>query len=161
MLVNLFRFLRNFEFDEQKAYDALLDTVQWRRDNGVAAMTWESVAHEFFEGGFAFFRGQDKLGRPMAVVRMRHFPQFSDKTRSLTEYIQPYACLVMEIARKIMRDITHDREQKGIEPALVSQMVVIIDIGKAPFIPVVSDHKYIHTFIHCRAYGELIRLPCL
>ncbi|ORZ02642.1 CRAL-TRIO domain-containing protein [Syncephalastrum racemosum] len=143
--VNVFRFLRNFEFDEQKAYDGLLDTVIWRRDNGVGAMTWESVAHEFFDGGFAFFHSQDKLGRPMAVVRMRYFPQFSDKSRSLTEYIQPYACLVMEIARKIMRDITHDREKKGVEPALVSQMVVIIDIGKAPFIPV--EAQLIQTLV--------------
>ena len=108
-------------------------------------MTYESVAGEFFDsGGFAFFHKQDKLGRPVAVVQMRYFPQFHDKSKSLTDFIRPYACLVMEIVRKIMLEITWNNRnnQKNDDSnksfVLVSQIAVIIDIGKAPFIPIVS-----------------------
>lgn len=139
-VVNLFRYLRCCDFDEKKTETAILDTIQWRAEHGIGHLTWESVAPEFFgDGGFAFFHKQDRLGRPVAVVRMRYFPQFRDKSKILTELMRPYACLVMEIARKWMRDITLARERDPDEPRkLVSQIAVIIDIGKAPFIPIVS-----------------------
>ncbi|KAG2216463.1 hypothetical protein INT45_006534 [Circinella minor] len=140
--VTIFRFLRDSEFDETKAHEKLLDTIRWRQELGVPRMTYESVASEFFDsGGFAFFHKQDKLGRPVAIVQMRYFPQFQDKSKSLTDFIRPYACLVMEMVRKIMLDITWDNRKNQMNDkkksySLVSQIAVIIDIGKAPFIPI-------------------------
>ncbi|CDH49652.1 major sperm protein [Lichtheimia corymbifera JMRC:FSU:9682] len=135
--VTLFRYLSGSQFDETKAHERLLDTIRWRQEKGVARMTYESVANEFFDdGGFAFFHKQDRLGRPIAIVRMRYFPQFRDKSATLTELMQPYACLVMEMVRKIMLDITCNNQYQGDPCPLVSQMAVVIDIGKAPFIPV-------------------------
>lgn len=115
-----------------------MDTILWRQENNIAHLTWQSVPTEFFENGFAFFHKHDRLNRPVAVVRMRYFPQFRDKSKTLTDLIRPYACLVMEMARKMMLDITEEREQRGEARVLVSQIVVIIDIGKAPFIPIVG-----------------------
>lgn len=115
-----------------------MDTILWRRESNIAHLTWQSVPTEFFENGFAFFHKHDRLNRPVAVVRMRYFPQFRDKSKTLTELIRPYACLVMEMARRMMLDITAQREQQGEAQVLVSQIAVIIDIGKAPFIPIVS-----------------------
>ncbi|KAI8143682.1 CRAL-TRIO domain-containing protein [Fennellomyces sp. T-0311] len=144
--VTIFRYLREGNFDETTAHERLLDTIRWRQEYGVSRMTYESVASEFFDcGGFAFFHKQDKLGRPVAVVRMRYFPQFQDKSKSLTELMRPYACLVMEMVRKLMFDITWDNRTNGEPCALVSQMAVIIDIGKAPFIPI--DAQLIKTMM--------------
>ncbi|KAI9271780.1 hypothetical protein BDA99DRAFT_556993 [Phascolomyces articulosus] len=144
--VTVFRYLRDSDFDETKAHERLLDTIRWRQEQGVARMTVDSVASEFFDGGgFAIFHKQDKLGRPVAMARMRYFPQFQDKSKSLTDFIRPYACLMMEIIRKEMLDITCRNRNKMMEErgkeynkscVLVSQMAVIIDIGKAPFIPI-------------------------
>ena len=149
LVVTIFRFLRDSQFHETKAHEKLLDTIRWRQELGVPRMTYESVAGEFFDsGGFAFFHKQDKLGRPVAVVQMRYFPQFHDKSKSLTDFIRPYACLVMEIVRKIMLEITWNNRnnQKNDDSnksfVLVSQIAVIIDIGKAPFIPIVSYYHY-------------------
>ena len=137
-IVTLFRYLSGSQFDETKAHERLLDTIRWRQEKGVARMTYKSVANEFFDdGGFAFFHKQDRLGRPIAIVRMRYFPQFRDKAATLTELMQPYAWLVMEMVRKIMLDITCNNQYHGDPCPLVSQMAVVIDIGKAPFIPVV------------------------
>lgn len=132
------------DFDAERAYEWLLDTIQWRRDQSIADMSYISSASYFYSdtsGGFAFFHKQDRLGRPIVVVRMRYFPQVpKTSTISLTELIRSYACLVMEMARRIMLDITRQREQEGLSCALVSQMVVIIDTAKSPFIPIVSAY---------------------
>ncbi|KAI9485013.1 hypothetical protein BDB00DRAFT_792412 [Zychaea mexicana] len=146
--VTVFRYLRESGFDETTAHERLLDTIRWRQEHGVARMTYESVASEFYDGGFAFFHKQDKLGRPVAVVRMRHFPQFHDKSKSLTDFIRPYACLVMEMVRKVMLDTTWNNRRNNNDSkscALVSQMAVIIDIGKAPFIPI--DAQLVKTMM--------------
>lgn len=144
------------QFDATKAHERLLDTIRWRQEKGVARMTYESVANEFFDdGGFAFFHKQDRLGRPIAIVRMRYFPQFRDKEATLTELMQPYACLVMEMVRKIMLDITCNNQYHGDPCPLVSQMAVVIDIGKAPFIPVVwfCIHQVGSLFVNSRLFG--------
>ncbi|KAF7728902.1 hypothetical protein EC973_005297 [Apophysomyces ossiformis] len=128
--VTLFRFLRDSDFVEETAQKRLMDTIFWRISQDIHNMTWRSLANEFYDQGFAFFHKQDKLGRPIAVIRMRYFPKFRDK--SLSEYMKPFACFVMEIARKLMWAQTCERN----ESFLVSQIAVIINIDKAPFVPV-------------------------
>lgn len=134
--------MKEADYNVERAYEWLLDTVRWRRDQSIADMSYISSAGNFYSetsGGFAFFHKHDRLGRPMVMVRMRYFPQLpKSSTTSLTDLIRPYACLIMEMARRLMLDITRQREQEGISCALVSQMVVIIDMAKSPFIPIVS-----------------------
>ncbi|GAA5799638.1 hypothetical protein HPULCUR_005054 [Helicostylum pulchrum] len=137
--VTIFRFLKDTDFDLDKAMERLLDTIEWRRENGIGRMTYQSIASEFFEGGFAFFHKHDLIGRPVAIIQMRHFPKFKDKTKSLTEFMKPFACLVMEMARQITRDLTRNNEIENNQPILVSQISIIIDIAKAPFVPVDSS----------------------
>ncbi|CEP07334.1 hypothetical protein [Parasitella parasitica] len=140
--VTLFRFLKDSDFSQDTAVERLLDTIQWRRDQKIGRMTYQSIAPEFFdEEGFAFFHKQDRLGRPVAVIQMRHFPKFKDKTKPLSEFMQPFACLVMEIARQLTRDLTRKNEMDPItdRPMLISQIAIIIDIQKAPFVPIDSS----------------------
>lgn len=161
-LVTIFRFLKEADYNVERAYEWLLDTVQWRRDQSIADMSYISSAGNFYSetsGGFAFFHKQDRLGRPIVMVRMRYFPQMpKSSTTGLTDLIRPYACLIMEMARRLMLDITRQREQEGISCALVSQMVVIIDMAKSPFIPIVSACCYVSQYND--AYGWLnYRMP--
>lgn len=137
----MFRFLKDSEFSEDETVRRLLDTVQWRAENEIGSMTYESIASEFFHEGFAFFHKQDLLGRPVAIINMRHFPKFQDKTKPLSHFMQPFACLVMEMARQITRDLTSRNERENVttdRPVLISQISIIIDIAKAPFVPVDS-----------------------
>ncbi|CAO3592239.1 unnamed protein product [Absidia cylindrospora] len=74
---------------------------------------------------------------------MRHFPDFGGL--ALSDTIPPFACLVMEIARKWTRDLTRRNEQHRLKntsnneahdlPVLISQIVVVIDISKSPMVP--------------------------
>ncbi|CAO3700549.1 unnamed protein product [Rhizopus stolonifer] len=134
--VMIFRFLKDTNFSQEETMAKLLDTIRWRAENKVSRMTYQSVTPEFFENGFSFFHEQDLIGRPVAFIQMRHFPKFVDKTKSLSDFMQPFACLVMEMARQITRDKTRENEEKGKAPTLVSQISIVIDIAKAPFVPV-------------------------
>ncbi|KAI9473912.1 MAG: CRAL-TRIO domain-containing protein [Benjaminiella poitrasii] len=139
--VTLFRFLKDSDFSEDKAVERLLDTIEWRKEQKIGRMTYHSVASEFFDNGFAFFHKQDLIGRPIAVVQMRHFPKFNDN-RPLSHFMQPFACLVMEIARQLTRDLTRENEAKKDKDSfvvLISQITIIIDVAKAPFVPIDSS----------------------
>ncbi|KAI8636488.1 CRAL-TRIO domain-containing protein [Parasitella parasitica] len=139
--VTLFRFLKDSDFSQDAAVERLLDTIQWRKIQKVGRMTYKSTAPEFFDEGFAFFHKQDLLGRPVAVIQMRHFPKFKESNKSLSDFMQPFACLVMEIARQLTRDLTRKNEEDHItdKPVLISQISIIIDIQKAPFVPIDSS----------------------
>ncbi|RCI03699.1 hypothetical protein CU098_010047 [Rhizopus stolonifer] len=140
--VNLFRFLKTSNFDLDKAASRLLETVQWRIELGIDDLCYQDCMDFYQTEGFAFFHGTDMLGRPLIFVRARYFPKkFVDHAKSITENIRPYACLMMEIARKLTWDLTRDREI--IKEPIVTQMTVIADITKAPFIPV--DVELIRT----------------
>ncbi|KAI9257635.1 CRAL-TRIO domain-containing protein [Sporodiniella umbellata] len=127
---------KDAEFAKEETIAKLLNTIQWRAEKKISRMTYQSVTPEFFENGFSFFHKQDLIGRPVAIIQMRHFPKFSDKTKNLSDFMQPFACLVMEMARQITRDKTKENEDKGAKPSLVSQISIVIDIAKAPFVPV-------------------------
>ncbi|KAI8353644.1 CRAL-TRIO domain-containing protein [Choanephora cucurbitarum] len=134
--------LKDTEFSEDETVRRMLDTIEWRKEKQVARMTYQSVTPEFFGHGFAFFHKQDKLGRPVAVIQMRHFPTFQDKTKNLSDFMIPFATLVLEIARQITRDITRENEAQSNSPVLVSQIAIVLDIAKAPFVPVDSSLMY-------------------
>ena len=138
-LVTIYRFLKDTEFVEDETIERLLDTVRWRLEHHIGTMTYQTIASEFYDQGFAFFHKQDKLGRPVAIIQMRHFPKFKDKTKALSDFMQPFACLVMEMARQITRDLTKKNKEQNMTPVLISQISIIIDIAKAPFVPIDSN----------------------
>jgi hypothetical protein len=102
-------------------------------------LTFEECASFFGQTPFAFFHGLDNTGdHPLLFVRLAYFPTL-DKNKTLTEQIRPYACLMMEMARKFTWDMTCDRALRGESCILVSQFVVLVNVSKAPFIPAVSS----------------------
>ncbi|SAM09180.1 hypothetical protein [Absidia glauca] len=136
--VTLFRFLKDSEFDETLAYGRIMDTILWRKEMNMDQISWDTIHSSFYnhdQPAFAFFHKQDRFERPVAVIRMRHFPNFGGL--ALSETIPPFACLVMEIARKWTCELTRLNEQGGERglPVLVSQIVVVIDISKSPMVP--------------------------
>lgn len=158
ILVTIFRFLKDSDFDEEKTYQRLIDTILWRKEMNISQITWETVHPSFFKSTdhvYSFFYERDLLGRPIAIIRMRHFPDFGNE--KLSDTIPPFACLVMEIARQWTLDLTRQNELKqqqkeheidldddNIESnnpsILVAQITVIIDIAKAPMIPLVNKN---------------------
>lgn len=77
-------------------------------------------------------------------MRLRYFPrEFRDPTKKLVYHIQRYACLMMEIARKLMWDMTCERQQRGESCILVSQMTAVVNLSKAPIIALVRLFYFI------------------
>lgn len=140
-VVTIFRFLRDAQFDLNKAHERLLETISWRIENEIADLTIESCI-EFFEnpeGAFAFYYNTDRSNRPLIFVRLRYFPhEFRDPTKKLIHHIKNYACFMMEIGRKLTWDMTCDRQKKGEACVLVSQMTALVNIQKAPMLPLVN-----------------------
>lgn len=106
-------------------------------------LTWNTIHPGFYNPdnpAFAFFHKQDRYGRPVVVVRMRHFPDFGGL--GLCDTMPSFATLVMEMARKWTLALTRQNEERE-DPAdssvLVSQIVVIIDISKSPMLPLVRE----------------------
>lgn len=114
----------------------MLATIQWRLKEKVDSIRFDSLPIELLDSGLVFFRNYDKLNRPIAFVRLRQFPKFSQG--SLLDNIKPLLIYVLETARKLTRDLTKQREQDNASEPLSSQIAVIIDIKSAPFLPLVS-----------------------
>jgi hypothetical protein len=101
-------------------------------------LTFEDCAPFFDQNALAFFHGLDNTeNHPLLFVRLASFPTL-EKHKTLTEQIGPYACLIMEMARKLTWDMTCDRVNRGESCVLVSQFLVVVNVSKAPFIPAVS-----------------------
>ncbi|KAG2202108.1 hypothetical protein INT47_008080 [Mucor saturninus] len=133
--VTIFRFLRECQFDFNKAHERLLKTISWRIEQGIADLTMDSCVEFFEKGALAFYKNTDKCGRPLICVRLRFFPrEFRDPTKKLVYHIQRYACFMMEIARKLMWDMTCERQKQGEACVLVSQMTAVVNLLKAPII---------------------------
>lgn len=116
--INIFRFLKDSNFDKQRTLQRLTDTIHWRLKNDIQALDYHQHI-EFFQG-LAFFRHQDQMGQPVLSVRLRYFPVQSNSA----DRIGPYAALIMEIARKL----TLSRQ--------LFQITVIVDISQAPLIAI-------------------------
>ncbi|GAA5810265.1 hypothetical protein MFLAVUS_003685 [Mucor flavus] len=140
--VTIFRFLRECKFDLDQAHERLLKTISWRIENSIADLSFESCI-EFFEnaqGAFAYFHKTDKSSRPLIFVRLRYFPtEFRDPTKKLVHHIERYTCLMMEMARKLTWSMTCDRENKDEACVLVSQITAVVNIQKAPMLPLDAE----------------------
>ncbi|KAL9549430.1 hypothetical protein MBANPS3_005212 [Mucor bainieri] len=138
--VTIFRFLRECKFDFDQAHARLLDTISWRIEYRIDHLTYEDAIEFFDQNGFVFFHGTDNTAsHPLVFVQLRYFPKQFKEKKSLTEHIRPFACLIMEMARKLTWEMTCDRENKGEPCALVSRMTVLVNVSKAPLIPIDAE----------------------
>ncbi|EPB92928.1 hypothetical protein HMPREF1544_00002 [Mucor circinelloides 1006PhL] len=138
--VTIFRFLRECKFDFEQAHARLLDTILWRIEYKVDHLTFEDAIEFFDQNGFVFFHGTDNTAsHPLVFVQLRYFPKQFKEKKSLTEHIRPFACLIMEMARKLTWEMTCDRINRGEPCALVSRMTVLVNVSKAPLIPIDAE----------------------
>lgn len=159
-LVTIFRFLRECQFDFNMAHERLLKTISWRIEQGIADLTFDSCIEFFEKGALSHYQNTDKSNHPLVFVRLRFFPKdFRDPTKKLIYHIQRYACLMMEIGRKLMWDMTCDRQNKGEACVLVSQMTAVVNLLNAPIIGLVSPclHKLEGVLILVTQDGEIIK----
>jgi hypothetical protein len=113
------------------------ETVEWRRDVNMADLSFRDCP-EFVQNEFAYIStATDITHRPVVFLTLQNFP-LPPKKRALADHIQPFACLLMEAARKLTYDISKKLEQEGRDIQLVSQVTIVVNIAKAPLIPIVS-----------------------
>lgn len=137
--------MRECKFDFEQAHARLLDTILWRIEYKVDHLTFEDAIEFFDQNGFVFFHGTDNTAsHPLVFVQLRYFPKQFKEKKSLTEHIRPFACLIMEMARKLTWEMTCDRINRGEPCALVSRMTVLVNVSKAPLIPIVSS-RFLYT----------------
>lgn len=141
--VTIFRFLKDSKFSKEETIQRLFDTIQWRLDHQVDILDYRDCIEFYEKGCLAFFNKQDKSGQPLLFVRLRYFPTEINSKPKLSEHIRRYSSLMMEIARRLTWDITREKEEAEELYPLKSQITVIVDISKAPMIPI--DKEIIST----------------
>ena len=63
-------FLRDRSFDVDEAYDKLSTCLRWRRESGIAHVSWEDVRTEAQTGKAYLHEHLDVYGRPALVIRV-------------------------------------------------------------------------------------------
>lgn len=96
----LLRFLRARNFDLDKAFEMMVETLKFRtsfQNKGVEAITSRDCIYEMSTGK-CFFHGRDKGGRPICILRSR----FHDPNKSETPESERFAVCTMEYGRKLL-----------------------------------------------------------
>ncbi|KAI8981879.1 hypothetical protein BDF20DRAFT_863739 [Mycotypha africana] len=150
--VTIFRFLKEADFDEEVALQKLDKVLAWRIEQHIARLTYQDCSAFFSEdGALTFFHKVDISGHfPLVFVKLANFPSskrlYATNTRSrntrrrkLVNYVQPYACFVMEMARKLTWDMTKERMKRNEQYVLVAEIMALVDVSKAPMIPIDAE----------------------
>jgi hypothetical protein len=154
-LVSIYKFFRRAQWNKTRAKELILDTVLWRIGSSVAyagtkapqanspenreRLQGESLAHlrlsslrtdsnsPLKQGLFYFLPGtNDKYGRPVAVMRLRHLRFDEDYVRGLKEYV----ALTVEIGRRLCWEETLKLwEENGYGKDVVLRYSVILDLN--------------------------------
>jgi hypothetical protein len=109
----------------------------------VDKLSYKHLAAELFDSPFVFFHKQDKLQRPVLVINVQYLPQFDSS--EFAEQLRPFMILIMEMARKLTRDITLVREDRGEDLPLVQDLVIIVNLANAGRVPIVRFHQQLET----------------
>ncbi|ORX43862.1 CRAL/TRIO domain-containing protein [Hesseltinella vesiculosa] len=124
--------------DAARAYDMVVQTTEWRLQENVDDLTWHQYP-PWFEQPFAYFHSFDRLGQPIAIVHVSAFPTDALAHHDLAAYLQQYASVMMEIARRWMWEETQTRQATGDPMPLALELTVIVDLHNAPFL--VLDYR--------------------
>lgn len=131
----------------------MLKNIRWRLDNEVDTLTFKTLPSELFDSPFVFFHKQDKLQRPILVINVQYLPKYDSSV--FVEKLRPFMILIMEMARKLTRDITMVREDRGEELPLVQDLVIVVNLANAGRVPMVLLKPILHVISIREIYADL------
>jgi hypothetical protein len=134
--VTLFRFLLRNSYSLPTTLSLVLENIRWRLKSRVDKLSYKALPSILFDTPFVFFHKQDKLHRPVLVINVEYLPTFDSS--EFAERLQPFMILMMEMARKLTRDITMVREERGEELSLVQDLVIVVNLANAGRVPMVN-----------------------
>ncbi|KAI9099880.1 hypothetical protein DFS34DRAFT_616358 [Phlyctochytrium arcticum] len=132
----LFRFLKKYKYDITAAHSAFLSHIDWRLQNDLPNQSLASVtpnARHYLQKGLFQFLRTDKLGRPVAILNLRHYnknqsPQLLETNSAGTaaartqmqnssgppdyEDMRSLFVLSMEVARRLVQSLNEEFQRR-------------------------------------------------
>lgn len=144
--MTLFRFLLETNYDYDRAYEKLIDNIEWRIEEKVDQLTWHDFQDWLQHGFVSYHPRYDCFDQPIAILRLRHFPLtiYQQDKLSFSEKIKSFACFMMETARKwtwyeTVKKMKMKQQEKNKNNDnffyLTLQLNVIVDMANTPFLP--------------------------
>ncbi|CAO3632681.1 unnamed protein product [Cunninghamella echinulata] len=144
--VTLFRFLLETNYDYDKAYEKLIDNIEWRLEEKVDQLTWYDFQDWLQHGFVSYHPRHDCFDQPITILRLRYFPLtiYQQDKLSFGEKIKSFACFMMETARKwtwyeTIKKMKVKKQEKNKDKNtffyLTLQLNVIVDMTNTPFLP--------------------------
>lgn len=137
-LVTLFRFLLRNGYSLPTTLSLVLGNIRWRIKHNIDSLAYANLPSQLFENPFVFFHKQDKLQRPVLVINVQYLPKFD--SNEFADQLRPFMILMMEMGRKLTRDITKVREERGDDLPLVQDLVIIVNLANAGRVPMVRPN---------------------
>ncbi|KAI8577274.1 hypothetical protein K450DRAFT_282783 [Umbelopsis ramanniana AG] len=131
--VTLFRFLLRNAYSLPTTLSLVLGNIRWRIKHNIDTLAYTTLPSQLFENPFVFFHKQDKLQRPVLVINVQYLPKFD--SNEFADQLRPFMILIMEMGRKLTRDITKVREERGEDLPLVQDLVIIVNLANAGRVP--------------------------
>ncbi|KAG2187055.1 hypothetical protein INT44_003283, partial [Umbelopsis vinacea] len=131
--VTLFRFLLRNGYSLPTTLSLVLGNIRWRIKHNIDSLAYANLPSQLFENPFVFFHKQDKLQRPVLVINVQYLPKFD--SNEFADQLRPFMILMMEMGRKLTRDITKVREERGDDLPLVQDLVIIVNLANAGRVP--------------------------
>lgn len=138
--VTLFRFLLRNSYSLPTTLSLVLGNIRWRLKRSVDSLSYSDLPAHLFDNPFVFFHKQDRLQRPVLVINVQHLPKLDSS--EFAEQLRPFMILIMEMARKLTRDITKVREERGEELPLVQDLIIIVNLANAGRVPMASGFSF-------------------
>ncbi|KAL0089102.1 hypothetical protein F4703DRAFT_1839393 [Phycomyces blakesleeanus] len=109
----------------------------------------------YFDTPCIVFDKVDRMGRPVIVLYPRNFP-LSGTTTAAQSSIGSLTCLLMEVTRQYMHDLSQLHQESKHITNLISQCIILVDMSEAPFIPVNAELiNYIRDILDKRFPGSI------
>ncbi|ORX56718.1 CRAL/TRIO domain-containing protein [Hesseltinella vesiculosa] len=154
----LFRYLKRNKYSLPVALSLLLDTIRWRLTEQVDHLGLHHV-RGLLTAPLCFFNGYDRVGRPILVIQLKHFPAFNS-TEDLMEKTLPVMIFLLETSRKYLTQVTNQRMSQQIPNPVITDALFLVDFKDANNLP--KDIGLLQTFIKIlKRYPGTTGMVCL